>query len=173
MKIKNGERGVETLFSFFDESEQIAYQSPKHLISQHNYDTCVAACARMILADFGIDAPESYLASALETEGGAMMSKLPQVLKDFNLPQSYEWRKDLSLADLNAALKNGSAIVSVRRKDANFGHALVVDAIFNNEIRLRDPLPKGAGKSYAVRVEKFSEVFLRNRQAGTGVIYVE
>lgn len=173
MKNKNTDRGVETLFSFFDENEQIAYQSPHHLISQLNYDACVAACARMILADSGIDAPESYLASALETEGGALMLKVPQVFKDFNLPVSYEWRNDLSFADLTAALKNGSAIVSVKRNDAVFGHSLVIDAIFNNEIRLRDPLPKGLGKSYAVAIEKFSEVFLRNRQAGMGVIYVE
>jgi hypothetical protein len=67
MKLKITHQGIDELFSFFDETEQIPYQSPHKLIAQFNSDTCVAACARMILADFGIEAPESYLASALET----------------------------------------------------------------------------------------------------------
>ena len=122
MKIKITVKGIDSLFSFFDESEQIAYQSPHKLIAQLNADSCVAACARMILADFGIDAPESYLASALETSNGALLSKVPQALKDFGLRQNFQWRKDLNLEDLTDALKKGSAIVSVRRKSAIFGH---------------------------------------------------
>jgi ABC-type bacteriocin/lantibiotic exporter with double-glycine peptidase domain len=173
MELKITVKGTDSLFSFFDENEQIAYQSPHKLIAQFNADSCVAACARMILADFGIDTPESYLASALEISNGALLSKVPPALKDFGLPQNYEWRKDLSLEDLTAALKKGNAIVSVRRKGATFGHALVVDAIFNDEIRLRDPLPKGVGKSYAVAIGKFSEVFFGKRATGRGVVYVK
>lgn len=173
MKIKITVKGIDSLFSFFDESEQIPYSSPHKIIAQFNDDACAAACARMILADFGIDAPESYLASALETRGGAFLSGVPQILKDFGLPKTYKWRNDLSFADLNDNLKRESAIVLVKPEGAIFGHALVIDAIFKNEIRLRDPLPKGKGKSYAVSPKFFLEVWLGNRKTGMGVIYAE
>ncbi len=126
----------------------------------------------MLLADFGIDAPESYLASALKTSNGALLSNVPQILKDFGLKQDYEWQEDLHIVDLTDALKSGNAIVSVKRQGAFFGHALVIDAIFENEVRLRDPLPKGQGKTYAVAFERFAEFFLREKETGRGVIYV-
>ena len=73
MKLKFTVKGIDSLFSFFDESEQMPYSSPHNLIGQINDDACAAACARMILADFGINAPESYLASALETKRGVFV----------------------------------------------------------------------------------------------------
>ncbi len=168
MKIKITVKGIDSLFSFFDESEQIAYQTPHKLIAQLNADSCVAACARMILADFGVDAPESYLASALETKRGALLSKLPSVLKDFGAKHNYEWRKNLTLTDLSKAAEHRCAVVSLQRKNAEFGHSVIVDGIIDEEIRLRDPLPTGQGKSYAVSLEKFSDVWIKS-----GVIYVE
>lgn len=170
MKSESEDKGFEFLFSFFDETDQIQYQSPHELIPQFNDDSCVAACVRMILADYGIYVPESYLASALETSDGAFLSKTPEILEDVGSLSKFEWRNDLSLADLNAALKQASAVVSVKRKGEIFGHALVIDAIFGNEIRLRDPLPRYEGKSYAVLIEKFSEVFFRKGETGFGVI---
>ncbi|MGI8638874.1 MAG: cysteine peptidase family C39 domain-containing protein [Pyrinomonadaceae bacterium] len=168
MELKIKVKGIDSLFSFFAESEQIAYQSPHELIAQINDDACVAACARMLLADFGIDATESYLASALETEGGAYLSKIPQALKAFGLNKNYEWRNDLTIAELSKSLKRECAAVSLQRKNAKFGHSVIVDDIITDEIRLRDPLPLGQGKSYAVSIEKFSDVWLKS-----GVIYVK
>jgi len=43
-----------------------------------------------------------------------------------------------------------------------------VDAIIGDKIQLRDPLPMGQGKSYAVTSETFMEVWLKS-----GVIYVK
>jgi len=168
MKIKITVKGIDSLFSFFDENEQMPYSPAHKVIAQFNEDTCVAACARMILADFGINAPESYLASALETESGAFLSKVPQVLKDFGVKSNYEWRNKLTIADLSEAVKYGRAIVLLQRKNAKFAHALIVDDIINAGIRLRDPLPIGQGKSYAVSLETFTEVWLKS-----GVIYVK
>ena len=122
----------------------------------------------MILADFGIDAPESYLASALETDGGAYLSKVPQTLKKFGLNVNFEWRKNLTPADLSKFLEHGSAIVFIQRKEGKFGHALIADDIIDKEIRLRDPLPRGQGNSYGVSIEKFSSVWLKS-----GVVYVK
>jgi len=168
MKIKATVKGIDALFSFFTEREQLPYSSPHHLIAQINDDSCVAACARMILADCGIDAPESYLAAALETRRGALLSKLPLVLSDFGAPLNYEWRKKLSLADLSKALQYNRAVVSLMRGNAKFGHAVIADDIVEEKIRLCDPLPIGQGKSYAVSVENFSDVWLKS-----GVIYVK
>jgi hypothetical protein len=168
--MENTDKGFELLSTFFEDDDQISYQTPHELIPQFNYDSCVAACVRMILADFDIYVPESYLATALDTTGGAFLSKVPEVLEDFGLPHNYEWQNDLSLSSLSDALKQGSAVISVKRRGEIFGHALVVDAIFENEVRLRDPLPRNEGKSYAVAIEKFSEVFFRKNETGFGVI---
>jgi hypothetical protein len=109
----------------------------------------------MILADFGIDAPESYLASALETERGAYLSNLPQVLREFGVKGNYEWRKILTIGDLSKAVESKRSIVSVQRKNAKFGHSVIVDDIINEKVRLCDPLPTGQGKSYAVSLKIF------------------
>ena len=122
MKSESEDKGFELLFSFFAENEQIEYQSPHELIPQTSLDTCVAACLRMILADFEIRIPESYLASALETNDGAYPSRVPNVLNALGI-DVYQWKKDLTVADLSAALEKGFAIVSVQRKNAIFGHS--------------------------------------------------
>ena len=154
-------------FSFFDESERTPYQTPHTLISQSSNDACVPACVQMVLADFGIEYPQNYLASALETRRGAFLSKVPGVFGEFDV-FNFHWRKNLTLTDLMNVLGDGFAIVSVQRKNAKFGHSVIVDAIINNTVRLRDPLPMGQGKSYAVALEIFLEVWLKS-----GVIYVK
>lgn len=168
MKIKITVKGIDLLFSFFDENEQIPYQTPHQLIAQLSDDTCVAACVRMILADLDIDAPESYLASALETKRGAFLSKVPEVLTEFGGETGYQWKTGLTIDDLSKAINQGCATVFLQRGNSKFGHALIVDDIIGLEIRLRDPLPIGQGKSYAVLLETFTEAWLKS-----GVIYVD
>ena len=92
MKSKITDKGFELLFSFFAENEQIEYQTPYELIPQSSIDTCVAACMRMILASFEIRIPESYLASALETDDGAYPSRVPNVLNALGI-YVYQWKK--------------------------------------------------------------------------------
>lgn len=168
MKLKIKGRGIDALFSFFAESEQLPYSSPHNLIAQNNDDACVAACARMILADFGIDAPESYLAAALETADGAYLSSLPRILKEFGAESGYEYRRNLTPGDLSEALNRGyGAAVSVRRENTKFGHSVIVDDIIGDRVLLRDPLPIGQGKSYAVSLVRFTRVWLKS-----GVVYV-
>lgn len=167
MKKKTSLKGIEMVFSFFDESEQIPYQTPHSLISQTSDENCVAACVQMILADFEIEYPQTYLASALETGGGAYPSKIPDVLKEFGV-NVFQWKKDLTVSDLSAALDSGFAVASVQRRNTKFGHAIIADAIIDNTIRLRDPLPIGQGESYAVALETFTKVWLK-----TGVVYAK
>jgi len=61
MKSQYTDKGLEILFSFFAENEQLPYQTPHKLIPQYNDDSRVAACVQMILSDFGIEEPQSYL----------------------------------------------------------------------------------------------------------------
>lgn len=168
MKLKITLKGVDLIYSFFAEAEQIPYQTPYKIIGQFSDETCVAACVQMILSDSGINVPQSYAASALDTKGGAYLSNVPQVLNDFGLKSVYEWKQNLSFTDLSAALKNGRAIVSLQRENAKFGHSVIADAIIGDKIQLRDPLPIGQGKSYAVRQQNFTNVWLKR-----GVIYVK
>ena len=170
--MKKTERGIDSLFSFFNDDEKLPYLANHKVIAQFNKDACVAACCRMILNDSGLDAPESYLASALQTKRGAFLSRVPQVLKDFRLENRYQWRSNLVFEDLQRAIKCGKAIVSVKRQNAFYGHALIVDDILDTEVRLRDSLPIGQGTSYAVNVENFLEVWLSYKLTGSGVIYV-
>ncbi len=74
----------------------------------------------------------------------------------------------MTIADLSATLENGFAVVSVKRKNTKFGHSIIADAIIENTIQLRDPLPVGQGKSYAVALEIFIKVWLNS-----GVIYAK
>lgn len=164
--MENTDKGFEFLFTFFEESQQIEYQTPHLLFPQLNDETCVAACVQMILSDFGIFQPQSFLISELETNRGAFLSKVPQVLEEFDV-KGFVWKKDLEITDLSNALKTNPSIVSLRRKNANFGHAVIADAIINDTIGLRDPLPIGQGKSYAVKLKTFQEVWLES-----GIIYV-
>ena len=74
----------------------------------------------------------------------------------------------MTISDLSKAVENGRSIVSLQRKDAKFGHSVIADDIIDGKVRLRDPLPTGQGKSYAVSLENFSDVWLKS-----GVIYVK
>lgn len=165
--METSDKGFELLFSFFDESDQIAYQTPHELISQSNNDSCVAACVQMVLTDFGIYESQNYLASALETRRGAFLSKVPSVLREFEIT-GFQWQKNLTLTALLNSLESNSAIVSLQRKNTKFGHSVIADDIIDDTMRLRDPLPRGQGKSYAVALETFMGVWLKS-----GVIYVK
>ena len=132
------DKGFELLFSFFAENEQIEYQTPHSLISQSSDENCVAACVQMILSDFGIEYPQSYLASALETGGGAYPSKIPYVLNEFGI-DVFQWEKDLTITDLSAVLESGFAVVSVQRKNTKFGHSVIADAIIDDTISVARP----------------------------------
>lgn len=171
MKIKGKEKGLESIFSFFESKDQKPYNSPFAVFGQNNKDSCVAASIKMILNDAGIKKPESYIISTLETGGGAYLSKSPQILAEFGLTTKFIWKNDLTFEQLKESLGQYKSMVSVKVKGADFGHALIIDAIIDGEIRLRDSLPVGQGKSYAVSIEKFKEVWLRENNTGSGIIY--
>jgi hypothetical protein len=125
----------------------------------------------MRLNDIGVKLPESYISSALETQGGAYLSKAPEILFEFGFPIKLVWKNNLSFPEFKELSAQHQAIVAVKQRGASFGHAIIVDGIIDNEVMIRDSLPVGQGKSYAVSAEKFKEVWLRENNTGSGVIY--
>jgi ABC-type bacteriocin/lantibiotic exporter with double-glycine peptidase domain len=171
MKLKGKEKGTENIFSFFEAADQKSYNSLFAVIGQNNKDSCVAATIKMWLHDIGIKLPESYISAALETQGGAYLSKVPELLAEFGFPTNLVWKNNLSFPEFKELSAQHQAIVPIKLRGANFGHAVIVDGIIDNEVMIRDSLPVGQGKSYAVSVEKFKEVWLRENNTGSGIIY--
>jgi hypothetical protein len=171
MESNGKQKGIKSHSSFFGADEQKPYQSSFKLFGQMNEDSCVAAATKMLLSDFGIEQPEAFLSSALEIDNGIYLAKVPKVLQEFGLPEKFKWRNDLTFELLKKAVQSECAIVSVKHPNSKYRHALIIDAILNGEVKLRDSLPLGVGKSYAVLVENFKKVWLRAADLGGAVIY--
>lgn len=150
---------------FFAEYDILPYRPRGVVLGQSNADSCVAACCQMLLADSGIEQPEAYLRTALRVDFGAYLSGLPAVLEEFGLPVKYEYRNDLTYADLQDAVQRGAAVVFVSRLERDAGHALLVDDIKDGLVSLRDPLPENLGKAYRIWQDDFWAVWLRAKTA--------
>ncbi len=157
---------------FFQDVETFPIIARGALYAQLDSDSCVAAAARMIAADAGVDLPEAYLRELLKIDDGGYLSDLPITLQTIGVRQRYEYRNDLTFADLQVAVQGGAAVVYLQ--SSKTGHAVVVEAINQEFVMLRDPLPKGEGRSYQVRHADFSRFFLMpNSNRGRAVIMVK
>ena len=159
---------------FFSQAEVFPYSAAGSLFGQAAQDSCVAACCRMILNDYGIPVTESYLRNALTLDEGSYVSQIPSVLREFGLRTSWEYRNDLALEDLISALQRGTAAAFVKGRRAASGHAVLVDAIADTLVSIRDPLPQGQGKAYRITVNEFLNFWLRPKtNRGQAVIMLE
>ncbi len=142
-------------------------------MGQMHDDSCVAACARMLAADVGLDFPESYLRDLLKIEEGGYLSDLPATLQTIGVPTRYEYRRDVTLAALQQALQAGAAVVYLE-KPVTGGHAVVAEAIAEELVTVRDPLPIGEGRGYQVHQQDFPKFWvLPNSDWGRAMIVVE
>lgn len=121
----------------------------------------------MLLVDAGIEQPEAFIRDALKSNEGAFLSLVPETLSAFGLPTKYEYRRDLTIEQLRAAINGHSAIVYVAKLGEIFGHALVADEITDDWIGLRDPLPINLGRAYGVALAEFLQLWL-DPQTGFG-----
>lgn len=65
-----------------------------------------------------------------------------------------------SVQTLEAALAKGQPIIASVKTDITGGaHAVVVDAIRDGKVSIRDPYPPGVGSSYAVSIADFQAAF--------------
>ena len=158
---------------FFIQARIFDYVPVGAVFGQGAQDSCVAACCRMLLHDSGIETAESYLRAALKLDQGSYLSQVPDVLRDFEAKQEFVYRNDLTLDDLRDVVRSSPAMAFVKRASDRAGHALLVDAISEDQVFLRDPLPLGSGKAYRVSVSDFVQVWLRPRNLlGRAVIAV-
>ncbi len=144
---------------FFHDVETFPVVARGALYGQMNPDSCVAACARMIAADAGIEIPESYLRGLLKIEDGGYLSDLPNALQAMGLPSHYEYRRDLTFAALRETVQLGSVVAYLKNVQGS-GHAVVLEAITDDFVTVRDPLPRGEGRAYQVRHEDFLRFWL-------------
>lgn len=158
---------------FFAAFDTYPYFPSGAVFGQYKQDSCVAACCRMLLADQGIDWPEADLRTALRVDGGAYLSRLPQVLNRCGLPIAHQYRQDLTVDDLRQAVQNGSAVVFVFRLKEQAGHALLLDEINEDGVCIRDPLPEAEGRAYQVALADFLQFWLDPTGRGRAVIVME
>lgn len=146
---------------FFMQARIFAYAPSGVVFGQGAQDSCVAACCRMLLHDYGIEQAEAYLREALNLDEGSYLSQVPATLQTFGLAQEFVYRNDLTLDELKLAVQRDTALAFVKRAQDMAGHALLVDEITTNRVALRDPLPLGMGRTYRVPVSDFVRVWLR------------
>ena len=159
---------------FFAALETFPYEPRGVVFGQYKQDSCVAACCRMLLADQGIELPESHLRTVLQVDEGAYISKLPEVLDSCGLTISYQYRSDLTIEELIALLQGGPAVAYVARPRIRAGHALIVEQIVGARVCLRDPLPEIEGQAYQVALSDFLPLWIRPQTGrGQAAIVVE
>ena len=146
---------------------------------QSRPDACVPAVCRMLIFDqfpqleSDINFSESYLRHFLNTDSeGSAVSAIPSALRLAGLG-TYEYRNDLTLAELSEAVVRGFTVVSVRGKLTGW-HVLIVEQITADWIALRDSLPENKGSSYLLGRADFETAWLTQKsQRGIGVIVVK
>jgi ABC-type bacteriocin/lantibiotic exporter with double-glycine peptidase domain len=159
---------------FFAAFENFPYEPHGVVLGQNQPDSCVAACCRMLLHDHGIEISEAFVRHALELEEGAFVSQIPDVLQSLGLNRPYVYRRDLTVVDLAAAVKRGTAVVFVKMSGALDGHALLVEEMANDLVAVRDPLPEGEGKAYRARLADFLRFWIHPKTGrGQAAIVVE
>jgi ABC-type bacteriocin/lantibiotic exporter with double-glycine peptidase domain len=133
---------------------------PRDCGTQLHGGSCVAACARMLLKDFGVEQPEAYIRAAIGVDAleGGYLSNVPAGLKDLEFPREARYHERLTLPELRWHTATNAALVGVKLEGYGF-HALVVDGFEGDDVRLRDPLPVGTGSSYKVGQEYFCEAW--------------
>ena len=165
--------------SFFAKQETLPYVAKGIVRGQATSDACVPAVCRMLIFDHSphlerdINFSESYLRHFLRTDSeGSTVSAIPSVLGLAGL-ETYEYRDDLTLAQLSEAVGRGFAVVSVRGKWAGW-HVLIVEQITAQWVALRDSLPDNVGSSYLLGRADFEAAWLTQKNhCGIGVIVVK
>jgi Peptidase C39 family len=137
-----------------------AYTPAGAVLSQAAESSCVAASIRMLLAN-GSEVPEAYIRQAANVDNaGGLLSDSVRALDAFGAPGYRAVNKgEATIRTLENALERGPLIALVRTDVTGGAHALVVDAIRDGKVYIRDPYPPGAGASYAVDLADFQKAW--------------
>lgn len=179
MEFKN-KRYRKTKGGFFAARVTFPYLPKGVLYGQATEDSCVPACTRMLIHDLlpdsvdSIEYSESYLRMAFKTDrSGSRMKAVPTVLSQAGI-LDYVYRADLQLDELKLALQKAHAIVRLSGNNLSEGHAVIVDAIENDLVAIRDPLPNNSGSAYRIRLTDFLVAWVpATLSSGQAVIMVD
>lgn len=150
-----------------------AYDPLATVIGQIHPDSCVAACCRMLLSDEGLWVGEAFIRAVLISDDqGSLLSSAPSALLQFGLTGDYIYRANLTVAELQAHVRNKPAVAFLKMTKAMAGHAVIVDRIDGDWVFIRDPWPLASGSAYCVRLADFETVWLLN-DGKTGRAVVE
>lgn len=152
---------------FFAAADTTPYQPSGVILGQETEDSCVAACCRMLLLDHLPEArsdyrfSESFLRTALGTSReSAGISLIPTILRSLGLTEEYVYRRDLTIEELREYVNLHPVVTVIRAVVGETFHALIIEALEDNFIAVRDPLPVGAGSAYLVSLSLFSSRWL-------------
>jgi filamentous hemagglutinin len=138
------------------------YTPPKtrKLFAQSHGGSCVAAAVRMFINDHDYDQPEAYIRGACKVDAldGGHIADVPQGLRDLEFPRATRYDANMALAELRYHVGSNPAIVGLKLEKYG-SHALVVDEFAGDTVRLRDPLPVGAGSTYSVQLGDFTQAW--------------
>lgn len=165
---------------FFAAVETRPYQPRGVLLGQATDDSCVPACARMLLFDQYTERAsayafsESFLRGACATgRAGSVIARVPEILRQSGLRLPYHYRTDLTLAELQAAITRAFAIAVVRSQLPRAAHVVIVEEMTADDIAIRDPLPRGRGSAYRVPLAAFEASWLSGQTGlGSAVIVI-
>ncbi|XZF16151.1 SpvB/TcaC N-terminal domain-containing protein [Chitinophagaceae bacterium MMS25-I14] len=134
------------------------------LRGQATSNTCVPTSLDMVLRDFGIEMPSYELEGALNHDrNGALVRDIPKAIQELGVDLNAEY-KAMSISEMQEALNSGNRVIG-SVNDGRGGHAVVIDAISDGSVTVRDPLPVGQGSVYSVPIEVFS-------RANTGTVVI-
>lgn len=142
---------------YFFKENTLPYSSKNSVIAQIQPNACLAATARMILQDAGIFKSEAELRVLFETDrDGASPAKIPEVLANFSLV--YNYRRDLTLANLKTFARINPTIIYVSTSLPNFpGHVIIIDGFEGDYALVRDSQD---GVSYKLHIEDLKIAWL-------------
>jgi ABC-type bacteriocin/lantibiotic exporter with double-glycine peptidase domain len=139
------------------------YSSAGKLFGQETANTCVAASCRMVLDDLGVTASESQIASTLPINiDGVGIQHVPSALEKFGV-EGAKFNAGSQIVDLEQALANGNKVIAGTNIPGMGPHAMVVDAIQDGKVFLRNPSPVGIGDSLGLKIKDFQDIWKSGR----------
>lgn len=144
----------------FTIDEVFSYDGAPRVFGQAHWDSCVAACCKMLLNDKKIPESDIRVAVKVVKDEGASIRDAPDALKQLGASVGFRYETKLSLDELRVATSIGPAMISIKTPiTGTSSHAVIVDAVSDNYVLIRDPLPQGEGSAYKITHATFQQAW--------------
>jgi hypothetical protein len=143
---------------FWREWDVIDESAAPEATKQFNDSACGAACAEMLLKSRGVPLTQHEIAAALpqltsEEALPRIMSKLDSTGRRW-YARLYDADDSIGGSKIQSLLKSGPFMANTRQPLVRIGHWIVIDAIENGEVMIRDPW---SGTKYRLKVSQFDK----------------